>query len=163
MRHLLDTDNISKITKPLPCQQLLEWVAEQPDDDLSISSLSLAEIRRGILEPAGKKRKELERWLAGREGPRCLFRGRVLTFDERAVLVWARLMSVGKAAGRPTSAFDMVVAAIAELNDCVVVTENEKTLSRCAASQSPPPPWTEGIEHSLKSASILFFDSARFT
>ena len=126
MRHLLDTDNISKITKPLPSQQLLEWVAEQPDDDLSISSLSLAEIRRGILEPAGKKRKELEQWFAGPEGPQSLFRGRVLPFDERAALVWARLMSLGTAAGRPRSAFDMVVAAIAEVNDCVVVTDNEE-------------------------------------
>jgi toxin FitB len=127
MRHLLDTNIISNITKPVPSSQLLEWMAEQPDDDLFISSLSLAEIRRGILEkPVGKKRKELEQWFAGPEGPQSLFRGRVLPFDERAALVWARLMSEGTAAGRPRSAFDMVVAAIAEVNDCVVVTDNEK-------------------------------------
>ena len=126
MRHLLDTNIISHITKPVPSPQLLVWMAEQPDEDLFISSLSLAEIRRGILEkPVGKKRKELEQWFAGPEGPQSLFRGRVLPFDERAALVWARLMSEGTA-GRPRSAFDMVVAAIAEVNDCVVVTDNEK-------------------------------------
>jgi toxin FitB len=130
MRHLLDTNIISNITKPVPSPQLLEWMAEQPDGDLFISSLSLAEIRRGILErPAGKKRKELEQWFAGPEGPQSLFRGRVLPFDERAALVWARLMSKETAADRPGGAFDMAVAAIAEVNDCIVVTDNERRFS----------------------------------
>ena len=127
MRHLLDTNIISNVTKPLPSQPLLEWMADQADEDLFISSLSLAEVWRGILEkPAGKKRRELEEWFAGPEGPQALFRGRVLPFDERAALVWARLMSEGTSVGRPRSAFDMVVAAIAEANDCVVVTDNER-------------------------------------
>ncbi len=127
MRYLLDTNIISNVTKPFPSQPLLDWMAEQEDDDLFISSLSLAEIRRGILEkPAGKKRRELEEWFAGPEGPQTLFRGRVLPFDEQAALVWARLMVEGTAKGRPRSAFDMVVAAIAEANDCMVVTDNEK-------------------------------------
>jgi predicted nucleic acid-binding protein len=127
MRYLLDTNIISNVTKPAPSQPLLEWMAEQADDDLFISSLSLAEIRRGVLEkPAGRKRRELEEWFTGPEGPQALFRGRVLPFDERAALVWARLMAEGTAAGRPRSAFDMVVAGIAEANDCVVVTDNEK-------------------------------------
>ena len=44
-----------------------------------------AEIWHGLLEkPAGKKRTELERWLAGPEGHTALFAGRVLPFDEKA-------------------------------------------------------------------------------
>jgi hypothetical protein len=35
-------------------------------------------------------------------------------------------MAKGTKAGRPRSAIDMIVAAIAEANDCVVVTDNEK-------------------------------------
>jgi toxin FitB len=90
----------------------------------------LAEICRGILEkPSGKKRRELDDWFSGPEGPQALFRGRVLAFDERAALVWGRLMSEGTAAGRPRSALDMVVAAIAEANECVLVTDNEKHFS----------------------------------
>jgi predicted nucleic acid-binding protein len=62
MRHLLDTSIISNITKPVPSLQLIGWMAEQSDEDLFISSLSLAEIMRGILKkPVGKKRQELER------------------------------------------------------------------------------------------------------
>src|SRR5262249_10699771 len=92
-----------------------------------ISSLTVAEIGRGILEmPAGKRRQRLQQWFSGPEGPQALFAGRVLSFDENAALAWARLMSEGTLAGRPRSAFDMVIAAIAVANDCVVVSENER-------------------------------------
>jgi toxin FitB len=34
-------------------------------------------------------------------------------------------MAEGTATGRPRGAFDMIVAAVAEANDCVAVTDNE--------------------------------------
>ena len=125
-RYLLDTNIISNATKPAPSEALVEWMSGQADEDLFISSLTMAEIRRGILEkPAGKKRKDLDRWFSGPAGPQVLFAGRVLPFDEKAALVWARLMAEG-ARGRPRSPLDMIIAAVAEANDCVVVTENER-------------------------------------
>src|SRR6202165_3161705 len=118
---------ISNVTKPSPSTALLEWMAEQADNDLFISALTVAEIRRGLLEkPAGKKRTLLEAWFSGPEGPKALFAGRELPFDENAGLIWARLMSDGTAKGRPRSALDMIIAAVAEANGCVVVTDNEK-------------------------------------
>jgi predicted nucleic acid-binding protein len=126
-RSLLDTNIISNVTKPVPPEALVAWMAEQADEDLFISSLTVAEIRRGILEkPAGKKRRELERWLSGPEGPQALFAGRVLAFDEKAASIWARLMAAGVAKGRPRSPLDMIIAAVAEANDCVVITDNER-------------------------------------
>ena len=57
MRYLLDTNIISDIAKPNPSQSLLAWMSEQIDEDLFIASLTVAEIRRGVLEkPAGKRR-----------------------------------------------------------------------------------------------------------
>jgi predicted nucleic acid-binding protein len=127
IRHLLDTNIISNATKPAPSDALVAWMAGQADEDLYIASLTVAEIRRGILEkPAGKKRRDLERWFSGPEGPQALFAGRVLPFDERAALVWARLMAEGMARGRPRSPLDMIIAAVAEANNCVIVTENER-------------------------------------
>jgi predicted nucleic acid-binding protein len=126
-RYLLDTNVISNVTKPVRSPSLITWLAEQIDTDLYISTLTLGEIQRGILEkPAGRKRDELEAWFAGPEGPQALFAGRVLPFDERASLIWARLMADGKSSGKPRSAFDMVIAAVAEANGCVIVTDNEK-------------------------------------
>jgi predicted nucleic acid-binding protein len=126
-RYLLDTNIISNVTKPEPSEVLLAWMGAQKDDDLFIASLTVAEIRRGILEkPKGKKRTSLETWFAGSEGPQALFAGRVLPFDEKAGVVWARLMANGKAKGRSRSALDTIIAAVAEANACIVVTDNEK-------------------------------------
>lgn len=126
-RYLLDTNIISNVIKPQPSESLLQWMAARQDEDLFVASLTIAEVRRGILElPRGKKRDALDAWFAGEEGPQALFAGRILAFDDRAGLIWARLMADGKTAGRPRSALDMIIAAVAGANDCVVATDNEK-------------------------------------
>lgn len=126
-RYVLDTNVISDVVKPEPSPALLGWMADQRDEDLFIASLTLAEIRRGILEaPMGRRREALVDWFAGPEGPPALFAGRILPFDDRAAMAWAELMAGGTAAGRPRSALDMIIAATARANDCVVVTGNER-------------------------------------
>jgi toxin FitB len=127
MRYLLDTNIISNVTKPAPSGSLVAWLSQQVDEDLFIASLTVAEIRCWVLEkPAGKRRDQLEAWFGGPEGPQVLFAGRVLPFDEAAALIWARLMAEGKARGRQRSALDTIIAAVAEANGCVVVTDNER-------------------------------------
>lgn len=126
-RYLLDTNILCNITKPAPSEALSAWMAQQADEDLFIASLVVAEIWRGVLESAaGKRRTQLERWFNGSEGPRALFAGRILAFDEKASLIWGRLMAEGAKAGRSRSALDMILAAVAEANNCIVVTDNEK-------------------------------------
>jgi predicted nucleic acid-binding protein len=125
--YLLDTNIISNITKPAPSALLTAWMAEQNDADLFIASLTIAEIRRGLLEkPAGTNRRALERWFSGPDGPLTLFAGRILPFDETAAFIWARLMADGTAKGQPRSPLDMIIAAVAEANGCMIVTDNEK-------------------------------------
>jgi toxin FitB len=127
MRFLLDTNIISNIAKPVPSDALMAWMAEQTDNNLFIASLTVAEIWRGVLElPSGKRQQQIKAWFSGPEGPQALFAGRILPFDEAAALVWARLMAAGKATGRPRSALDAIIAAVAQANGCVVVTDNEK-------------------------------------
>jgi hypothetical protein len=73
---------------------------------LFISALSIAEIWRGVLEkPAGRKRRELQ------------------------YSFWGRLMNDGIRSGRPRDPFDMIVAAKAEANRCIIVTDNERHLA----------------------------------
>lgn len=126
-RYLLDTSIIGNVIKPEPSRSLLTWMGKQKDQDLFISALTIAEIHRGILEkPKGRKREALNAWFAGPEGPQALFAGRVLSFDEKAGLIWARLMADARTKGRPRSALDTIIAAVAAAYDCVVVTDNEK-------------------------------------
>lgn len=126
-RYLLDTNIISNLVKPQPSHGLMAWMAERQDSELHIAALTLAELHRGILEkPGGRKRDALAAWFSGPEGPASLFAGRILAFDDRAALIWGRLMVEGKAMGRPRSGLDMIIAAVALANGCEIVTDNER-------------------------------------
>jgi toxin FitB len=126
-RYLLDTNILSNATKLSPSPSLISWMAQQDVEDTFIASVTVAEIWRGVRErPAGKRRTELERWFFGPTGPQSAFAGRIFPFDEKSALIWGRLMAEGTAVGRPRSAFDMILAATAEANECVLVTDNEK-------------------------------------
>ncbi len=137
-RFLLDTNIISEATKPQPNAAVSTWTESQRDRDLFISSISIAEIQRGILDmPAGRKRQALREWFDGDEGPRRLFPGRIFAFDEDAAMVWAQLMSDGRARGRPRNSFDMMLAAIAITQSCTFVTLNERDFGDVVAVVNP--------------------------
>ena len=137
-RYLLDTNIISNATKHEPSKELLAWLGGQADTDLFIPALAIAEIWRGILQKSpGRKRRDLEKWFAGPEGPQALFAGRVLAFDERAAIEWGRIMAAGTKAGQPRSALDMIIAAIAMTTECVLVTDNERDFQNVIACLNP--------------------------
>jgi toxin FitB len=126
-RYLLDTNIVNNATKPVPSPRLAAWMIDQASEDLFIASITIAEIWRGVLEmPLGRKRRELEVWFLGEEGLLSLFAGRTFSFDARAAMIWSRLMAEGTISGRPRSETDMILAAIAQANRCIVVTDNEK-------------------------------------
>jgi hypothetical protein len=126
-RYLLDATILRSILDAHPSAPLAAWLDAQPDESLFISSMNLAEIWNGILALASaKQREEKEGWFAGPHGPRLAFGNRVLTFDDKAALVWGRLVSEREQASLPCAPVDMIYAAIAEANDCVLVTDNEE-------------------------------------
>ena len=126
-RYLLDTNIISEALKPRPSPSIAGWLQSQDDADLYIAALTVAEIWRGVLTtPGGRRRGGHEIWFSGAQGPQVLFRERILSFDERAAIEWGRIMAEGRLAGRPRSPLDMLIAATAVANDCVVVTANER-------------------------------------
>ena len=129
-RYLLDTNIVSETIKPFPSARLVNWLSNQLDEELFISTITLAEIQRGIFTlPKGKKRNELNQWFSSVEGPASIFKGRILSFDNASATIWAQLMADGKKAGRPRNGFDMLIAAIAYANDCLIITNNEKDFS----------------------------------
>jgi predicted nucleic acid-binding protein len=86
-RYLLDTNIVSELIKPQRSASLVEWLRRQADRDLFVATISVGEIWRGILElRSGRRRRELETWFAGPEGPQILFAGRILPFDLRAAM-----------------------------------------------------------------------------
>lgn len=137
-RYLLDTNIISNMIKPEPSPALAAWLLEQQSGDLFVAAWTMAEIRRGILcMPLGRRRDGLEEWFAGPSGPVEMFAGRILPFDDRAAEVWAELVAEGHRTGRPRSEVDMIVAATALANDCMVVTHNVRDFEGVAPILNP--------------------------
>jgi hypothetical protein len=129
-RYLLDTSIFSNLIKASPSEALVSWMAAQSDENIFIASLTIAEIWRAIVEkPAGKKRKRIERWFAGPEGPLALFAGRILAFDEKAAMIWGRLMAESAKPSQQRDAQDMIIAAVAEAHHCTVVTAHDKNMA----------------------------------
>jgi predicted nucleic acid-binding protein len=124
---LLDTNIVSELVRVRPSELLLAWISDQTDASLFISSLTLGEIRKGVLEtPDGPLRTRLANWFGGPEGPAALFAGRILPFDASSALIWGNLMAEGRRIGRPRSALDMIIAASAMSQSLTIVTANER-------------------------------------
>lgn len=119
---LLDTNVVSQATKPVP-HPVIDWVFAQREDELYISSATLLEIRYGIERRApGRKRDELERWLA-EELPRR-FRDRIVPMEQHAADLAGRMMWRSESRGWGMDELDAILAACAMVNGLALATLN---------------------------------------
>ena len=120
MRYLLDTDILSEPVVARPNPAVLERIKANRRL-LAISSVTWQEAVYGmLLLPAGRRREQVEDYLFRRIRPSLP----ILGFEERAAQ-WqaeqrARLRQMGRTASHP----DAQIAAIAAVNDLVLVTRN---------------------------------------
>src|SRR5947209_6713195 len=88
LKYLADTNAVSDFLRGE--KAVRDWFSSH-SDEVGISTLTLAEMRRGIeLKPEGKLRRELERKFRYVIDD---YRGAVLVFDEAAAMEWGRLMA----------------------------------------------------------------------
>ena len=123
MKYLLDTNAVSEWTKPNPDAGLLNWLAQCDEDQIYISVITLAELRRGIARmESGRRRRALEAWLAVELPQR--FEGRVIEINGSVADAWGEIVAARDLLGRPIAAMDAFIAAIARLNGMTLVTRN---------------------------------------
>ena len=115
------------------------FVAAQPAQLLHLSSITFAEIRYGIDRSAdAARRHDLTLWLERTLRP--LFAGRTLDLTEDVILRWRQLLEGGRQRGHTFSQPDLFVAAVAALEDMVVVSRD--TSEFVAARVPVLDPWT---------------------
>lgn len=118
--YLLDTNILSEPVVAQPDPFVLERI-KADSNALAISSVTWQEAVYGmLLLPAGRRREQIEDYLFRRIRPSLP----IIGFDERAAQ-WqaeqrARLRQMGRTASYP----DAQIAAIAAVNDLVLVTRN---------------------------------------
>ena len=143
MPWLLDTNVLSEIRRPKPEPKVLTFIGARPLDELYVSEVTLAELRFGIerLE-AGKRRNELNRWLAHTIRP--MFHQRILPVTEDILFRWRVLMEEGRKVGHTYSQPDLIIAATALHHGFTVVTRDRADFDKTGVTvinpREPPPP-----------------------
>ena len=120
MSWLLDTCVISEPARKAPDAKVVQWLAEQAEEELFLSVLTLGELRKGAaLLPDGRKRRQILQWL--QRDIRQRFEGRILPVDETVSLAWGQLLADAR---RPVPAIDSLIAATAVAHYLTLVTRN---------------------------------------
>jgi toxin FitB len=120
---LLDTNVISEWLKPRPDRGVVEWLAAVDEDRVFISVVTISEIRYGIeCMAVGARRNQIEGWLTNDLPTR--FEERILAIDATIADAWGKIMSRGRAAGRPVEPMDAFIAATVETRGLTLVTRN---------------------------------------
>ena len=122
MKWLLDTNVVSEGIRPRPEDSVLRWLADQPAGELSISDVTLAELRVGAAGFADDvQRNRFERWFL-----RTIesFHGRTLPLTVEILVHWLKLARQLRMRGKPQSAPDLHIAATAHIHGLIVVSRN---------------------------------------
>lgn len=138
---LLDTNVVSELRRPKPDGRVVAFIAAQPLDRLSVSTVTLAEIRFGIeaLSDPGR-RAELQVWLERRVRP--MFAGRILPVSEDVMFRWRLLVDDGRRIRHTFSQPDLIIAATALQHGLTVVSRD---VSDFVTARVPVlNPWTDG-------------------
>jgi predicted nucleic acid-binding protein len=117
----VDTNVVSETLRIKPAEQVLAWL-ERHDAELALSSVVIAELAFGIARIHPDQRAL--RLTAGLEEWRRRFAGRIFAFTEESALIYGQIMGIAARNGRPMSAQDGMIAAIARAHDGPLATRN---------------------------------------
>ena len=109
---ILDTNVLSEVLRQAPDGGVMAWLKDQPRPSVFTTTVTRGEILYGIRVLADGKRRRLL-WDAALAIFNEDFAERVLSFDSDAADAYAEVGASRRAAGRPISQFDAMIAAMA--------------------------------------------------
>lgn len=134
---VLDTNVISELMRARPDDHVVDWVNRHGPTDLYLTSVSQAEILYGIqVLPKSKRREAIA--TAAKEMFQRYFAARILPFGSDAATSYALIAAERLRSGRPISAFDAQLAAIARANGADLATRNVGDFTGCGIDLIDP-------------------------
>lgn len=122
---ILDTNIVSEVMRARPAPAVLAWLDAQDTGQISLTSITIAEILYGIARiPGGRRKNQLFEMAESMFEED--FSGRLLAFDEHAAVYYAELIAQREAAGRPIGMADAQIAAICRCYDATLATRNTR-------------------------------------
>jgi toxin FitB len=130
---ILDTNVLSELIRQEPDPAVVRWLDLQPSSSIWTTSITLMEMRSGLLYlPAGKRKiqitKEVEAML------REEIEERYAVFDTDAAEESAKLMAARKLNGRPVELRDTMLAGIVLSRRAILATRNASHFSDLGSS-----------------------------
>jgi len=124
MNYVLDTNVISELISKQPSKKVVEWLDRLDPNTIYLTVITIGKIRKGIEKiPPSKRKDTVKEWL---EADLLLrFQGRILEITTEVMLVWGELAGRLENEGRPITAIDSLIAAIALQGNYCLVTRNE--------------------------------------
>ena len=137
---VLDTNVLSEVLRPAPEPRVVDWLKDQPRTSLFTTTVTRGEILYGIrLLPAGKRRDGL--WDAAIKVFDIDLAGQVLIFDNVAADEFAQISASRRAAGRPITQFDALIAGVTRSRGAKLATRNVTDFEGCDIDVINP--WSE--------------------
>ena len=124
MNYLIDTCVLSECVKKTPDLLVAEWFNQQQPEQLFLSSLTLAEIKKGLYKikfTQPERFQKLEQWLITVE---IKFLHRVLPITDDILDKWAEISANAELQGQTLAVMDSLIAATAHHHQLTVVTRN---------------------------------------
>ncbi|MBF0100074.1 MAG: type II toxin-antitoxin system VapC family toxin [Desulfobacterales bacterium] len=123
MKYLLDTCLISELSKPIPNENVIDWLRKIPSESLFISVITIGEIRKGLSKlQTSEKKGRLTDWL---NTLLKLYIERILPVDLSIAEKWGILQGNAEKIGKPMPSVDSLIAATAYIHNLILVTRNE--------------------------------------
>lgn len=127
---ILDTNVVSELMRASPNPAVAAWVQKQSIFNLATTTITLAEIQRGLQRlPVGRRRKQLESNFATFVDTG--FDRRVFAFDEIAAQSYANVCTMREKKGLGIDPVDMMIAAIAHSSGTTLATRNISDFEEC--------------------------------
>ena len=120
MNFLLDTNIVSETIKKNPNENVVGWLNSIPDENLSISVITLGELRKGVEKLQDNMRKiELINWIDHKLRP--WFGGNIISINTEIAEKWGYISATTN-----TPAIDGLIAATCLTRNLTLVTRNIK-------------------------------------
>lgn len=124
MNYLIDTCIISEFVKKIPNSEVVQWFNQQQIEQLYLSSVTIAEIKKGIYKIQDSQPERYQRlslWLKTTE---VEFSSRILPINNDVLDNWAKICAKAELNGKKLAVMDSLIAATAYHHELILVTRN---------------------------------------
>ena len=128
---------VSELRKPRPDSRVVNFIAAQPGETLFVTDITLAEIVFGIEQMGGCHAPDRPTSVARTQFAALICR-RILPITAAVILRWKTMVVAGQKRGHTFGQPDLFVAAIAALQDLVVVTRDIREFIEAAVPVFDP-------------------------